>query len=77
MLPAAEAFRTIVRWGEDGSHAPSSMINPEVTMSCQLARLWMNRILLMRMTCMIRVSVSNYSTNHPTRELCDQYFVGL
>ena len=51
--------------GENGNHIPTSMIAPEVMISCQLARLCRNGILLVRMTWMIRVWVSSDSTNQP------------
>ena len=41
------------------------MIRTEVATSGQLALLWMNGILFVRMTWMIRVCVINDSTNQP------------
>src|SRR4029434_5484166 len=51
--------------GENGNHIPTSIIAPEVTMSGQLARLWMKGTLFVRITWIIRVWVSNDSTNQP------------
>ena len=51
--------------GENGNHIPTSMIAAEVMTSGQLARLWMKGILFVRITWIIRVCVSNDSTNQP------------
>lgn len=51
--------------GEDGNQMPISMIATVVAMSGQLARLWMKGILFVRITWIIRVCVSNDSTNQP------------
>ena len=51
--------------GENGRYAPMAMTVAEVRMSGQLARLWMKGILFVRMTWMMRVCVSNDSTNQP------------
>src|SRR5450756_1364646 len=51
--------------GETVSQAPAATLIKEVRMSGQLARLWMNGILLVRMTWMINVWVKSDSTNQP------------
>src|ERR1039457_3281217 len=51
--------------GETVSQAPSATMIREVMMSGQLARLWMNGILLVRIIWMIRVWVNSDSTNQP------------
>src|ERR1039458_2858624 len=61
--------------GENVSHAPTATMIKEVRMSGQLARLWMNGILLVRMTWMINVWVKSDSTNQPVWNrtgLCQQ-----
>ncbi len=51
--------------GETVSQAPTATMMTEVAISGQLARLWMNGILLVRMTWIISVWVKSDSTNQP------------
>src|SRR5450759_2470606 len=51
--------------GETVSQAPTATMIKEVRMSGQLARLWMNGILLVRMIWIIKVWVKSDSTNQP------------
>src|SRR5450759_4850854 len=51
--------------GETVSQAPTATMITEVAMRGQLARLWMNGILLVRITWMISVWVKSDSTNQP------------
>ena len=56
---------SVLTRGETVSQAPAATMIKEVRMSGQLARLWMNGILLVRMTWMISVWVKSDSTNQP------------
>src|ERR1035438_2793385 len=61
--------------GETVSHAPAATMITEVRMSGQLAQLWREGILLVRMTWMISVWVKSDSTNQPVWNragLCQQ-----
>src|SRR5450756_658150 len=61
--------------GDTVSQAPATTMMTDVRMSGQLARLWMNGILLVRMTWMISVWVKSDSTNQPvwnSAGLCQQ-----
>src|SRR5450756_962607 len=51
--------------GETVSQAPAATMIRDVRISGQLARLWMNGILLVRMIWMINVWVKSDSTNQP------------
>src|ERR1017187_2764379 len=66
---------SVVANGETVSQAPAATIIMEVRMSGQLAQLWMNGILLVRMTWMMSVWVKSDSTNQPVWNragLCQQ-----
>src|SRR5450759_2513065 len=61
--------------GETVSQAPAATMITEVRMSGQLARLWMNGILFVRITWMMSVWVKSDSTNQPVWNragLCQQ-----